>query len=74
MKVVYETDNGVRFDTQIACESFEKKHMLLNHIDRHCFETFDNNYGQCFILPENVQSYIMDNISEINAIIERMKK
>ena len=74
MKVVYETDNGVRFDTQAECEAFEKKHLLLNHIEQSCFETFDNNYGRPFITTTNVQEYIMDNISKINEIIERMKE
>ena len=74
MKVVYETDNGVRFDTQIACESFEKKNALSNHIENFLHKTYNHNYGGEFIHVDNVKEYIEDHISTINKIIEESNK
>ena len=74
MKIVYEADDGTRFNTQLECESFEKKDSLINHINYYCCETYDENYGRAFIQVGNVEDYIMSNISAINEIIESMKK
>ena len=71
MKIVYEADDGTRFNTQLECESFEKKNSLINHINYYCIGTYDENYGRAFIQVGNVEDYIMSNIS---AIIEIMKK
>ena len=74
MKIVYEADDGTRFNTQLECESFEKKNSLINHINYYCCETFDENYGKSFIGAGNVEDYIMSNIHDINKIIESMTK
>ena len=74
MKIVYEADDGTRFNTQFECESFEKKNSLINHINFYCCETFDENYGRAFIQEGNVEDYILSHLKEINEIIKNTKK
>ena len=74
MKIVYEADDGTRFNTQLECESFEKKSSLINHINKYCCETFDENYGKAFIQAGNVEDYILSNLHDINIIVRDMKK
>ena len=36
MKIVYEADDGTRFNTQLECRCYEEKNELYSHIAQYC--------------------------------------
>ena len=65
MKIVYQADDGARFSTEAECMLHEKDTALYYHIQREI-----KREGTCdSIYIDDVETYIRENIVEINSML-----
>ena len=81
MKIVYEAEDGVKFETQVECESHEKtlvgimkSRALLEHIREKCPETYCDDSGFDYSTEDDIGNYIVEYFDEISELIARIKK
>ena len=73
MKNIFEAEDGTQFDTQVECESHEKKNELLRHIKARCPETYCTHAGFDFSTVQDINDYIIEYFDEITEIVNRTK-
>ena len=73
MKIVYEADDGTRFDTQLECRCYEEKNELYSHIAQYCKQhNVDDVEHACYTLS-NVNEYIFHYFDYTAILNNRMK-
>lgn len=69
MKIIYEANDGTKFDTSEECIEHEESGWLLTHISENISETYCSDAGFSIIEETDVENYIRNNITEINRIL-----
>ena len=69
MKIIYQSDDGIKFNTEQECIDYEKKGKLLEHIMINIGCTYNDDAGFSIIQETDVESYIKAHINKINMIL-----
>lgn len=69
MKIIYQSDDGISFNTEQECLAYEKSNELFEHIENNIGVTYCSDSGFSIIEVTDVESYIKAHINRINEII-----
>lgn len=69
MKIIYQSDDGISFNTKQECLDYEKANELFEHIKNNIGTTYCSDSGFSIIEESNVESYIKMHINKINEIL-----
>lgn len=69
MKIIYQSDDGISFNTEQECLAYEKCNELFEHIKNNIGVTYCSDSGFSIIEESDVESYIKTHINKINEII-----
>lgn len=69
MKIIYQSYDGISFNTEQECLAYEKANELFEHIKNNIGSTYCSDSGFSIIEESNVEDYIRANIDKINEIL-----
>lgn len=66
MKIIFESEDGTKFESEAECRAYENKNALINHIKK--------NITTDPITHEDIEEYIIKNYQEFWSILYNMNK
>lgn len=74
MKHLYQAEDGKIFLTEQDCKDYEVDVFispLVDHIEKYCPTTYNDDAGGDLIEPKDVEEYILSNFDRISAYMDK---